>query len=460
MTIRVINALVRLVHGGRGMEDSKQFKDHKKFNDSFSELLKLKKPPIRRRNIKTIASATDCGQDEVHVRDEWRWVGDHILERIHNLPRREMFVPSDCDDCPCDHRLIQDWRETQLKFQSNVRMDKSNWRLPGNNGERSSNRNEFWTGKSIFRVLRHQEVLPVASCIMDDNLMACVNTKGLDIISPNKIFIPHTYQMVIEENKNKNELNVFADSLINLELVRDNGQCTKYSFYRSIHDLDNTKFLGKNITITMQELPESTPTMILMCAEPSSLMTKRLRYREIMDTSFHLELITEDDDLLSRYGSAKWRRCLRSNKDCVFFAGPCTGGSPWNRLNKRVSNATAHMIHAKARLYWKLWEEFSTCLLRVIELEAMALLELPRGCDYWNDERMKCMINGTDSYIHDFDGCMYGLTTQFGDQRIPINKPWRIVSWGVSPCYTHYYIIGWIGILTSQTYGSCPSHDL
>ena len=118
--------------------------------------------------------------------------------------------------------------------------------------------------------------------------MACVNTKGLDIISPNKIFIPHTYRMVIEENKNKNknELNVSADGLINLELVRDNGQCTKYSFYRSIHDLDNTKFLGKNITITMQELPESTPTMILMCAEPSSLMTERLRYREIMDTSF------------------------------------------------------------------------------------------------------------------------------------------------------------------------------
>ena len=168
--------------------------------------------------------------------------------------------------------------------------------------------------------------------------------------------------------------------------------------------------------------------MILMCAEPSSLMTKR--YREIMVQRNH-GLITEDDDLLSRNGSAKWRRCLCSNKDRDFFAGPCTGGSPWNRQNTRVSNATAHMIHAKARLYWKLWVEFSTCLLRVIELDAMALLELPRGCDYWNDERMKCMINGTDSYIHDFDGCMYGLTTQFGDQRIPIKKPWRIVSWGV-----------------------------
>ena len=234
--------------------------------------------------------------------------------------------------------------------------------------------------------------------------------------------------MVVEENKNKNELNKLTDSLINLILVRDNGQRMKYTFIRSIHDL-NTKYLGKNVTITMQELPESTPTMILMCAEPSSLMTKR--YREIMDTSFHLELITEDDDLLSRYGSAKWRRCLRSNKDCVFFAGPCTGGSPWNRLNKRVNVATAHMIHAKARLYWKLWEEFSNCLLRVIKLDAMALLELPRGCDYWHDERMRCMIDGTDSHIHDFDGCMYGLTTQFGGHRTPIKKPWRIVSWGV-----------------------------
>ena len=68
--------------------------------------------------------------------------------------------------------------------------------------------------------------------------------------------------------------------------------------------------------------------------------------------------------------------------------------------------------------------------LRVIKLDAMALLELPRGCDYWNDERMRCMIDGTESHIHDFDGCMHSLTTQFGGHRIPIKKSWRIVSWG------------------------------
>ena len=41
------------------------------------------------------------------------------------------------------------------------------------------------------------------------------------------------------------------------------------------------------------------------------------------------------------------------------------------------------------------------------------------------------MIDGTDSHVHDFDGYMYGLTTQFGGHIIPIKKPWRIVSWGV-----------------------------
>ena len=154
----------------------------------------------------------------------------------------------------------------------------------------------------------------------------------------------------------------------------------KCVFMRSIHDLNSSRFMGKDITITFHELHETTPTMLLMCAEPLSLMAKR--HSSVMDTSFHVELITEDDDLLSKYGSAKWRRCIRSSQDCVFFAGPCISGSPWSRLNRKVSILTSHIIHAKAQRYWKLWEEFSSCLLRVIGLDATALLEFPRGCDY------------------------------------------------------------------------------
>ena len=41
------------------------------------------------------------------------------------------------------------------------------------------------------------------------------------------------------------------------------------------------------------------------------------------------------------------------------------------------------------------------------------------------------MIEGTDSSIHDFDGCCYGLRQKFGDSNKYIKKPWRIVSWNV-----------------------------
>ena len=71
----------------------------------------------------------------------------------------------------------------------------------------------------------------------------------------------------------------------------------------------------------------------------------------------------------------------------------------------------------------------SQCLLKVLDLDAMVLLELPGGCDYCS---MKLMLNGTELYIHDFDGCMYGLTTQVAEEVLPLKKLRGIVSWGVN----------------------------
>ena len=51
----------------------------------------------------------------------------------------------------------------------------------------------------------------------------------------------------------------------------------------------------------------------------------------------------------------------------------------------------------------------------------------------WNyHEEVKFMIEGTESTIHDFDGCCYGLRQKFGDSNLYIKKPWRIVSWNVN----------------------------
>lgn len=181
--------------------------------------------------------------------------------------------------------------------------------------------------------------------------------------------------------------------------------------------------------MNLHELPDHIPCMLLMRAEESSLFTRVVPLMK--HVVMHLETITEDDNLLSMYGKRKWRRCMRSNNDCVFFAGPCTGGSPWNRLNALNSDATAHAIRMKATLYWKLWEEFAECLLRVIEMNGMDLLELPNGCDYWRDPRMIELMDGTETHDHRFDGCMYGLKTTYQKVNMRLKKPWRIISWGV-----------------------------
>ena len=79
--------------------------------------------------------------------------------RIHKTPRRQNFVPQDCEDCPCDPRIICDERETEQKFKTNTRVIKDVWRLKGDNNETSNRLNEFWTGTSTFKVLANAEVI-------------------------------------------------------------------------------------------------------------------------------------------------------------------------------------------------------------------------------------------------------------------------------------------------------------
>ena len=151
------------------------------------------------------------------------------------------------------------------------------------------------------------------------------------------------------------------------------------------------------------------------------------------EIKFHVVPITEDDDVLSPYGINKARRCLRTKLDSVFFAGPCTGGSPWNRINRWVSEATTQLIEAKKQIFWAMWEVFASVLSELINMGSPALLELPRGCDYWKDRRITDLVEGTVSHEYKFDGCMYGLKSQFQETTPkPIKKPWKIVTWGVS----------------------------
>eukprot|EP00435_Cladocopium_sp_Y103_P008062 s3816_g2.t1 len=297
----------------------------------------------------------------------------------------------------------------------------------------------MWSGRILdtFTPERKHRVIPNMkwnSTMVDESdtedagsfgefIVTCTHAERMDIIPLDKMFISHQYRL---KHVKRNE----HDWDIKMTLHRSNGKKLVYHFRKSPYDILASLFRNHGTMLNIYEMGDDVPCFLLMCAEEQSLITKN-HYKDKFKL-MHVVTTTEDDNLLSLFGRAKWKRCLRSSADCVFFAGPCTGGSPWNRLNKNINEVTAHNIHMKAVMYWELWEEFAKCLHRVIQMNAMALLELPRGCDYWTDDRMTAMINGTDSYIHEFDGCMYGLVSRYKDTGTPIKKPWRIVSWGVS----------------------------
>ena len=108
--------------------------------------------------------------------------------------------------------------------------------------------------------------------------------------------------------------------------------------------------------------------------------------------------------------SVKQDDALRTTLDSVFFAGLCTGGSPWNRINRWVSEATTQLIEAKKQIFWAMWEVFASVLSELIKMGSPALLELPIEdvIIYWKDRRMTDLTDGTICHDHKFDGCMYG----------------------------------------------------
>ena len=461
-TARVINTLLRVVHGGSsgwgslpiGHPSSDPYptenKDPKRRRIVFAGG-EIRPSRVARDKAYNPTSRREKKRDKV-CQDEWVLKDETTVIRAHKTPRKKMFIPKEADFLPCRLKRFRDFRETNQIFQSNGRLIHDSWRLAGNNIERTNKRNEFWTGTTTFKVISNADIDDVLDSGSDaedrastqDVVVTCTFDENMKIIPLDDMFIAHQFKLKHETRKSK-------DWDIHMTLHRKNGKALEYYFKQSVSDFLGKVIGDKVIELELYELKDEIPCLLLMCAETQSILTKVHRHDRFK--LMHIVTLTEDDNLMSNYGRAMWKRCIRSASDCVFFAGPCTGGSPWNRLNKNVSEVTAHNIRLKAFFYWELWEEFTLCLQHVHEISAMALLELPRGCDYWNDERMKFLINGTESNVHEFDGCMYGLKSQFKDVGTALKKPWRIVSWGVEFPDLHEKCDG------SHTHGQCAGRE-
>ena len=238
------------------------------------------------------------------------------------------------------------------------------------------------------------------------------------------VFVPYKYHSEI----GKREVDHPTGSVI---LWRNrNNRTMEFHFAKISFDTLTSKFAKLSLAINLVEVPREVPCFVLLCSEERNGLTF---FHDTMkeEMKFHVVPITEDDDMLSPYGISIARRCLRTKLDSVFLAGPCTGDSPWNRINRWVSEATTQLIEAKKQIFWEMWKVFTSVLSELINMGSPALLELPIEdvIIYWKDRRMTDLTDGTVCHDHRFDGCTYGLKSQYQENS---HKPIQFRSLGRS----------------------------
>ena len=141
--------------------------------------------------------------------------------------------------------------------------------------------------------------------------------------------------------------------------------------------------------------------------------------------------LTIDDDLTTQAGLEKAVEAV-SHADVptlLFGALPCTGGSPYQRMNWYRGAKTRKKIRKHWAIFRALWRNFKIVAETCIAQGGQVAIEWPRSCTYWRRPEVKaCLIKWGCSPVH-FDGCMYGLVSQQArTQGQPLRKPWTIAS--------------------------------
>jgi len=138
--------------------------------------------------------------------------------------------------------------------------------------------------------------------------------------------------------------------------------------------------------------------------------------------------LTIDDDLTTVKGLRKALDEVRNSKpgQYVHLWGslPCTGGSPWQRVNARHPNAKVNLGNHIAT-FNKLISGFKIVAEEVIGKGGDVSYEWPTGCTLWGTKVIQDMLMDLGMNKVNMHGCSAGLTSKEGT---PIKKPWTIAT--------------------------------
>ena len=166
-------------------------------------------------------------------------------------------------------------------------------------------------------------------------------------------------------------------------------------------------------------------TIILLCTEPNS----RMHRHNPFPGECKIVEITKEDDFTSESGYNKVVEALRGPNVVLFASLPCTGGCPWQLVNRKHPGCR-RLLEKHHRLFDMLFGN----LLRLTREFAPRgtipiIFEWPRPCRYWKLPKVEQFIEDNDLVKSRFDGCVFGLRSILrGEEHKYLRKPWCIAT--------------------------------
>ena len=119
-----------------------------------------------------------------------------------------------------------------------------------------------------------------------------------------------------------------------------------------------------------------------------------------------------------------FRKRVPDGKILFYVSLPCTGGCPWNHINKDNPGGKQKIkLHQKK--FWSLFKRMRETISSLEKEEVRVAMELPSRCSYWKSKDVETFCNKHDLTHHKFDGCAMGLTNRDG---LPMLKTWNIAT--------------------------------
>ena len=116
--------------------------------------------------------------------------------------------------------------------------------------------------------------------------------------------------------------------------------------------------------------------------------------------------------------------------NCVVFASlPCTGGSPWQIVNKRHP-ACRRLLKKHHKLFNELFNSLVSLFRQFANHGPIPILfEWPRCCRYWKKPKVAQFLKKWDLASARFDGCAFGLRSCIEREKEKfLKKPWLVAT--------------------------------